>query len=254
MWLLTEGERVSSDRFFRVRTIQPFSEISRVSRESSQMSSRPHTANSVNIGDICVFDTGDCGFRVGFAYFKEKYKKAKEYKYKSVVFDTSLEKEHIGVLCTWYKKIPDKVFTLSTVQTHQYQSLSTYVCTLPFGCLASIDCHNDAMVISPTTIMKPNNEALSIMTSKTLPLTDQSLSIINKLVAGKSTTVNITTTCELEGKTNSIHWIQFKKYALTVQDRDAISNDKWLTDIHVGMAQILIGHKFPNINGLQSTS
>ena len=59
-WLFQECERVSTDRLFRVRSKQPYSsnKIDPLSTKSScpQVSTLPTKLQSIQIGDICVFN------------------------------------------------------------------------------------------------------------------------------------------------------------------------------------------------------
>ena len=58
VWLFQEGERVSSDRLFRVRNKQPFSSDSVTSQKNYfQDSPEPFVAQVLNLGDMCVFET-----------------------------------------------------------------------------------------------------------------------------------------------------------------------------------------------------
>ena len=161
VWLFTEGERVSNDRLFRVRAIQPFSSNSPASTTSEHQQT-PYRSNHVSIGDICAFKKNDGRFRVfcflfkickleQFAYFKEKAKKAQECKQKTVLIAAAAN-DNIGVLCTWYNRKSNNTFTLEMIdatetgnfgenieemdtELHEYHCLSKYVCTLPFGCV-----------------------------------------------------------------------------------------------------------------------
>ncbi len=58
VWLFQEGERVSSDRLFRVRNKQPFSSDSVTPQKNYfQDSPEPFVAQVLNLGDMCVFET-----------------------------------------------------------------------------------------------------------------------------------------------------------------------------------------------------
>ena len=60
MWLFQEGERVSSDRLFRVRDKQPFSSESKASTSDTLKVDEvvPSVNDTVEVGDICVFTNG----------------------------------------------------------------------------------------------------------------------------------------------------------------------------------------------------
>ena len=77
VWLLQEGERVSSDRLFRVRGKQPFSmEIEpTLSEKVTTGKDTPHISDKVEVGDMCAFkEKGN--FQIGkvlqFCYYEEK--------------------------------------------------------------------------------------------------------------------------------------------------------------------------------------
>lgn len=64
VWLLQEGERVSTDHLFRVRAKQPFStEVCRQNPKSSD--SKPTIIDTVSIGDVCAFKEGEHHWRLG---------------------------------------------------------------------------------------------------------------------------------------------------------------------------------------------
>ena len=57
MWLLQEGERVSSDRLIRVRATQPFSSTASGHRMNVAQHSEdtPIVDGKIQIGELCVF-------------------------------------------------------------------------------------------------------------------------------------------------------------------------------------------------------
>ena len=67
LWLFEEGERVSSDHLFRVRTSQPFSfETTKYSTKYEQKNtdgerSLPIVRTDVKLGEVCV----SCKVRIG---------------------------------------------------------------------------------------------------------------------------------------------------------------------------------------------
>ena len=58
-WLLQEGERLSSDRLFRVHTKQPFSIDSNPKASSSVSVAIPIVGSTVDVGNVCVFKSND---------------------------------------------------------------------------------------------------------------------------------------------------------------------------------------------------
>ena len=55
VWLFQEGERISTDRLFRVRVKQPYSTSVQQISSKCDHSSLPHVQEFVELGDICVF-------------------------------------------------------------------------------------------------------------------------------------------------------------------------------------------------------
>ena len=102
VWLLQEGERVSSDRLFRVRAKQPFS--CEVQHQMRTPDNTPTVCSTIQVGDICVFKASQGEWRLGrilqFSYFREKTKKATQYS--GSIVDLSSNTDKIGVLCSWY--------------------------------------------------------------------------------------------------------------------------------------------------------
>ena len=83
VWLLQEGERVSTDRLFRVRSKQPYTcDAQPEIRSTSDL--LPSVSNSLNVGDICVFNRSQGQWQIGrvlqFSFFLEKTKSAQQYR------------------------------------------------------------------------------------------------------------------------------------------------------------------------------
>lgn len=102
VWLFNEGERLPSDRLFRIRNTQPFNTMA---AEDKQASKELNVSDIICIGDICTFHIENeikVGKTLQFAYFREKRKVAREYKQKTA----SVNDNDIGVVCTWYYNTP----------------------------------------------------------------------------------------------------------------------------------------------------
>ena len=150
MWLLQEGERVSADRLFRVRSKQPFSSdtLKPINHgfQSPEGIEKPFIADTVQIGQLCVFMEAK-DWRLGkISKYKERTKQAQ--KYKGCVAEVSAN--CIGVLCSWYSPVKkvSMILQLSHLNgeasIYSYIPLSLYLCTLPVGCL----------IISPQLLCK----------------------------------------------------------------------------------------------------
>ena len=99
VWLFQEGERVSSDRLFRVRCKQPYSTTtSLVKQNVNSEATQPTISSTVQIGELCVFQVSD-GWRIGkvlqFSKYKEKTISAQQFKGSSA----DVTKSDVGVLC-----------------------------------------------------------------------------------------------------------------------------------------------------------
>ena len=102
---MQEGERISSDRLFRVRSKQPFATHVYNQTNKQKDGVKPLICATINIGDVCVFRHSEKEWRIGrvlqFSYFLEKTKKASQYNGSRVdLSDNKIDK--IGVLCSWY--------------------------------------------------------------------------------------------------------------------------------------------------------
>ena len=64
VWLLQEGERVSSDQLFRVRSKQPYVSQSSNLTLSRNIDGNPQVSTSVSLGDLCAFKDGE-KWRIG---------------------------------------------------------------------------------------------------------------------------------------------------------------------------------------------
>lgn len=131
VWVLQEGERVSSNRLFRVRTKQPFSTEKQHKTETKSLE-HPSACPTVGIGEVCAFRYNH-SWRIGkvlkFSFFKEKTKGSQQYR--GIV--ANVDDLRIGVLCTWFTSTtvaPNRLFMSNDVN-HEYISLARYyLCTL----------------------------------------------------------------------------------------------------------------------------
>ena len=86
VWLFQEGERVSSDRLFRVRVKQPYStSLHHIpTKELKEIKlTIPQVEDHIQLGDLCAFNykhSWMIGRVVQFAYYKETLKGNRQYK------------------------------------------------------------------------------------------------------------------------------------------------------------------------------
>lgn len=110
--LLQEGERVSSNRLFWVRSKQLYSSDI-LKSVSCPVSNKPSTYDEIALGDVCVFEHQETStWRIGkvpkFSYYKQKAKASRQYR-GSVA--KVISTENIGVLCSWYSKLKELTYT-----------------------------------------------------------------------------------------------------------------------------------------------
>ena len=86
VWLLQEGERVSSSRLIRVRATQPFSSTGCSHRMKVQQNEdKPIVDSKIKIGEICMFKSGEgsnwsIGKVLQFSKYKNKWLKHQDIK------------------------------------------------------------------------------------------------------------------------------------------------------------------------------
>ena len=108
VWLLQEGEKVSSDQLFRVRSQQPYSKTKNLTEDLKDSATVPHTSEVISVGNFCVFFSDHTSpnqrWKIGkvlqFSQYKERLKGKQQYLSRHVSIKDYLQK--MGVLCTWY--------------------------------------------------------------------------------------------------------------------------------------------------------
>ena len=102
VWLLQEGERVCTDRLFRVRNKQPFTTAADSHPKIFIPCTDPTVCESIEVGEICAFLDEAKSWMIGrvlqFAYYMEKRKGSRMY-HRRVVRLTNKPND-TGVLCT----------------------------------------------------------------------------------------------------------------------------------------------------------
>ena len=123
VWLLQEGERVSIDRLIRVKVKQPYSSSDKQlsSKNLNEINCKlPQIRDNVELGDLCVFVEETNGWLIGkimqFARYKEKLKSNRQYKSTSA----PVTSDSVGVLCSWFCKHDNNVFSISSTSTVNY--------------------------------------------------------------------------------------------------------------------------------------
>ena len=127
VWLFQEGERVSTDRLFRVRDKQPYSTPVQQKSTKCNDSSLPQVQEYVELGDICVFQENvtpkrwSIGRITPFANYKESLKSDRQYK-----SSRALVESNVGALCTWFEcsKEDDHKFYYTNERSMEYIPIS----------------------------------------------------------------------------------------------------------------------------------
>ena len=250
VWLFEEGERVSSDRLFRVRAKQPFS-TSIQSDNSLNNFMLPEVKEFIEIGEFCIFlDQSTKDWNIGkvtqFANFKQKLKSNRQFK----AAKASVHSEAVGVLCSWFvNKDNSCIFTYDNEKPIDYVSITSYICTLSLSCFEK----TKGTDIKGSSIGNLPNIS-SLLTCNEVVLHKDALRCINKLLLKSETLAKKKAeTCQLaENKKGNYKWVTFEHGYLTVTDKHILESGKCLTDKHIDFACALIKKQFPHIGGLQS--
>ena len=179
IWLLQQGEMVSTDRLFRVRKTQPYHTTASETKTSAIL--QPTAQTSIEVGDMCVFlKAGTTKWRIGrvlkFAYYMAKKKGSRMYRGNA----RTVTDKNIGVLYTWYSNKDPSTATFSIIEDkklHAYQPIFAYVCTLSTECFDSI---NESKHSTLQSITKTSSLQIYLLTAKqfTLAMTYDQLSKI----------------------------------------------------------------------------
>jgi hypothetical protein len=265
VWLLQEGERVSTDRLFRVRNKQPYTcdakpDVRHVS------DAVPNVSECLNVGDICVFNRPQGIWQIGrvlqFSFYMETTKSAKQYRGMFVSL-TPENKKKIGVLCSWYSVQPGgdpAMFTQEqSEETHLFQPITTYVCTLSRGCFSSV-----ANTLN-VSVMNLDQDKIDLATARSVTLTETAFSFINNTVKnadskpaqskqGTSRNKPIVVDQDTQGSLPKEEcWCKCGDVELNRKDLQIILRGKKLTDKHIDAFHNLARNQFPDIGGFQTT-
>ena len=270
VWLLQEGERVSSDRLFRVRSKQPYTCDARPERRT--VSDEVPTVNkSITVGDICVFRSSKkqswhIGRVLQFSFYLEKTKSSQQYSGVTVQL-TTMNMKRIGVLCSWYSAESDvnpHLFLLEQFEkTHCFIPVYRYICTTSHGCFSEFN--ETAVKQDESSFVDLDQAKLDLTTAKSLKLTQAALSFINTLVINNSIKQKVQ---HQNGKTSDEPVIVDDAsptplgddccticgdVQLSRKDLQQILSGKKLMDNHIDAFQNLIKMHFPSVGGLQTT-
>ena len=250
IWLFQEGERVSSDRLFRVRAKQPFSNETRATCYEESSRTKPHIAETVEIGDMCVFYKGN-GVEIGrvlqFSHHEKKTISTNQYKGRVA----SIKNKELGVLCTWFQET-NGMYRMCKSEHHSYLPLSTYMCTLTQQCFI------------PCVASKSSNSIMTVQQNVTATLEEFTLTEDCKqfIIAHTMSCAKELTSPPVQpsppavtkaGTSTQTIWLTINHTHLYQSDKDALLGNEWLNDQHMRIAQALIKQQHPHINGLLPT-
>ena len=239
VWLFQDTERVSADRLFRVRANQPFA--TKLKQEHTNFSlneTNPVIAEYVMIGDLCAFHTeSNDKVKIGRVMQLIKFdKNQKEFQHKGNYVATS-EKNKYGALCTWYNRSTNtQIYEISTSLSTTYYPLRLYLCTLTACCLEN------------------QNPSLTSITSKLSIVTVKKMTLKCSEYFSHLQPILISPELPEEmRKERSKHWVKCGSIILHQNEKNILTNGKWLTDLHVDAAHELLKKQFPKFGGFQST-
>jgi len=256
VWLHQEGERVSSDRLFRVRSKQPYNTMLQNASSHNKDSQLPKTEDQVSLGDFCVFKNRSDMWKIGkvlqFANFNERLKKDRQYKNSQATVQSA-----VGALCSWYHSTREnnRLFVYAPTDNPGYISLcSSYVCTLFCSCFEEVQGTN----ITGTQLgnLQPGS---SLNTACEMLINERAFDCISTKIADLqlSETIvisddNTPSTSKGKVKTNKI-WVICNGYRLYHQNKQQLLSGKELNDMHINGTCSLIKQQYPEIGGMQLT-
>lgn len=271
VWLFQECERVSTDRLFRVRSKQPYSSNNtlptNLKSSGPQVSTLPQRRQSIQIGDICVFNNQrkwKIGKVLHFCHHEGKTQKARQCSQTS--FDLTVKDKGVAVVCSWFSWHPPLSllsFSLGSngANVSQSCSISDYAFTLSSECFELLQTENP-VDSAPQGILMNDAAKTQLMCAKVITLSNESLLYIEKNLLQITSNSDLVSVSKLKpdnrdavttGNKSNIIWKKYGCFALTNLHKAHLCSDHLLDDIHMGAAQGLIKKQFPHLGGLQNT-
>ena len=190
IWLFQEGERVSSDHLFRVRCKQPYSSstpLAKCSAVSKDIDMQPIVSSTVQIGELCVFKK-DNGWSIGrvlqFAKLQEKRISGQQFK----GLKAEVSKSDLGVLCSWYTPMSGssnfqllKESCTTSVITHCYHPLKSYMCSLTSNCLIFVNKNEKAQESASIMSNIGDCSQVRMSTTEQFSLTERAKTFIDEI-------------------------------------------------------------------------
>ena len=252
IWLLQNTERVSSDRLFRVRSKQPFTQ-EKTTRVCIVNQAQPAImAVTLTVGDLCIFKVknGGLNFKVGRVMHFIKIgnrKKHAQYKGKYVEATTP----DISVMCTIYEYNSKNNQCTLSLPSYEYLALNCYLCTLTSSSISdSVPAPAQANYFTASVISVKN----------TFTLKDKCVAYIRQARQQQQAkhsipddVVVISDSPTMESYKTYKKWVTCHHLILTQHDRNILLSDRWLNDKHIEAAQTMLKKQFEEYGGLQST-
>ena len=261
VWLFQEGERVSSDRLFRVRAKQPYSsDVSKQEEVNNESGYVPYISQTINLGNLCAFKAGDMWNIGKVLQFSKKGAKKKFQQYKECSVSVSMV--DIFVLCSWCSRVSESsstIYKVASQQTeHAFIPISYYICTLTRNSFAVIkgSCENIKSIMPSFTTLR------NAVTDETFCISEKCKAFISGFLNGNNVTVTSVSHSKTEEtleetKTDSEVWTAVGYIYLHVSDKYILCNkqckERWLNDKHMTCAQMLLKQQFPSVGGLNDT-
>ena len=253
VWLYQEGERVSSDRLFRVRVKQPYStSVQQISSNHNTLI-LPQVQECIELGDLCAFqDSGERGWSIGrvtqFSKYKERLKSDRQFKGSKALVDSN-----VGVLCTWFESSKDDClkFQYTSTRPIEYVPISqSYICTLTHGCFLE----KTGTTISSTAIRSVPDVA-AVHTASHFSVRQEAFDYIDAVFTGLTTTSSKVNCLDSSRKNHNEveQWISYGRISLNSTDKRLLETGKCLTDKHINSSCGLLKRQFPLYGGFQLT-
>ena len=276
VWLLQEGERVSTDRLFRVRSNQPYNTEQHIRNEECTRACLPVVCETVEIGNICAFLTSSpmhwsLGRILEFSFYLEKTAKSRQYVGRTVSLLASSKPEKVGVLCSWYDNVANtRTFSLNYTQVnsdkgahyHFFHPVKNYLCTLAYSCF-EVDTKVELKKRGIESSLLGGNDNSVLTTTQELTLTDEAITFISNILSNRqvvldkqSAAVDNKIAVHTKHKTAALGsklWVTHGNVHLSKKDHSEIINGKQLSDLHINAYQSLLKIRYSSIFGFQDT-
>ena len=287
VWLLQEGEHVSSDRLIRVRAKQPHSDGSTSVSTATLLYSHtvPYQDKTIHCSQICAFlPKNVVEVELGRVIQFSQKNKAGQFRDSYRGQSAAVDSDNVGVLCCWYTPsgvdTSDRAtFTYSPIRAATYIPVTSYICTISPTCL---ECGTDRK----TSLALPPTEKSTALTATTLKLRVEHLQLLRafetraqgvsqnfpKVAAAnhewrrepdtttstrptrktKPPVIDLDTVSSQQQQHQS-PWAVIGQVMLYESEKDILEGQQWLNGTILSAVQWLLKQQFPQLLGLQDT-